>query len=197
MQQLWNSTVKQIIYANILQLACGLIAGILSVVATASFLGGSSSGAATSGALAIVFSLGTLAGFIWYFVKIIQFVNMQATEQDKAAINQVKISIIINIVASLLALIPAIGWIFALIGGLIASIMLILAFSQYGRSTALPAQGVAGAGQLKIYAIVALVGAILTIIPVIGGILSLICSIVAIVFMFMGWSKIATACPNK
>lgn len=197
MQNLWSSTVKQIIYANILQLVCGVLAGFYSLVAVASFVADSASGVASGGLMSLIFDFGAIGGFIWYFVKVIKFSQIQGDDQDTAAIDKLKIAILISLVAAVLALIPGLGWLFDLIGGIASAIMALLAFSDYSRSKTLPKKGVEGAGYLKIYAIIALVGVALSIIPVIGTILSLICSIVAIIFMFMGWSKVASSCPQK
>ena len=100
MQNLWSSTVKQIIYANILQLACGVLAGFYSLVAVASFAAGSASGVASGGLMSLIFDFGAIGGFIWYFVKVIKFSQIQGDDQDTAAIDKLKIAILISLVAA-------------------------------------------------------------------------------------------------
>lgn len=186
-----------IMYAIIAQMVLGLLAGIFEALGAAqaakSFFYQSSGNAYK--VISVICKVGALGAWVWYFLNISKFMLMQVNQPDKDAIGQVRLAIIINVAGAICAFIPAIGWVIALIAGIVAAILTIMGFAAFQKSDAMQPVGKQGAGQLKIYAILGLVAAVLAIIPLVGWILSLICSIAAIVLLFMGWNNVSKGAP--
>ena len=190
MKQLWKQTVMGIIWGLVVMMACEIITSITAIITAAGALVGSGETAVGFGALTIIFFLGVIAGFVWFFINLSKFIPMQKNDTDRAAISNVRLAYIIFIVGAVLAFIPVAGWIICLICDIAAYIILLLGFNSYSTSKALNETGRQGANLLKIYAILVLICAILAIIPFVN-IIAIIGEIVALVLLFMGWSKVS------
>lgn len=197
MQLEWKKVVNTIVYSLIVYMAAGLLAGIFDSIASlhklSGALGGSSNG--IWGVLAILMSIASIGGFVWFFVNVNKFIPLQKDASDAAAITGVRNAYIVSIAGIILAFIPAVGWIFSLICGLVSAIMLIMNYGKFSNSPVMNAVGKTGASNLKVAAILSLVGSILAIIPAVGWIFALICGIISIVFIFLGWTKVSNGCP--
>ena len=190
MNQVWKKTVMGIIWSLVLMLAGTILAGIMSVLAVAGGLLGSGGAFGAFGVMAIIFVLAALGGYIWFFINLSQFIPQQKTPEDRSAISNVRTAYIISLVGTILGLIPVAGIFLALICGLISSILLIIAYGNFSNSQAMNGTGRSGASLLKTAAIISLVCSILSIIPILN-ILAIIGQIVALILIFMGWSKVS------
>lgn len=186
MQQQWKSTVMNIIYSIIIYAVAGILAGVFGAFGTLN---------STANALKWVFFIIEIGGFVWYFMNLTKFITLQKNDADSAAVSGVRLAYIISIVGVLLSMIPAVGWIFGLICSIVSLVLLIINFGKLSNSTILPQGAKEGANLLKVSVIVSLVGAVLGIIPAVGWIFALLCGIVSIVLLFMGWSKVAANAP--
>lgn len=195
MEQQWSSTAKAILWSIAAEIIAAFLAGIFGALTTGAALMGSAGGTGAFGVLAIICVLAELAAFIIYFLKLNKFITLQTNKPDADAIAMVRNSVIVSVAAIICGYIPAIGWVIALLLGIAAAVMMIIGFNSFSKSTALPAMGLNGASQLKIYAILALVASIIVIIPVVGVILGGICSLVGLVFLFLGWNNVSKGCP--
>lgn len=195
MEQQWSSTAKAILWAIAAEIIAAFLATIFSALTTGAALMGNAEGTGTFGVLAIIFVLAELAAFIIYFLKLNKFITLQTNKPDADAISMVRNSVIVSVAAIICGCIPVIGWVIALLLGIAAAVMMIIGFNSFSKSTALPAMGLNGASQLKIYAILVLVASIIIIIPAVGAILSGICSLIGLVFLFLGWSNVSKGCP--
>ncbi|MCH5220460.1 MAG: hypothetical protein J1F20_07810 [Muribaculaceae bacterium] len=190
MQQVWKQTVMGVIWALVLMMAGSILMSISAMVAVAGALFGSSGAAGGFGFLTIVCLLAMIGGFVWFFINLSKFITIQQTDADRSAISNVRTSYIIFIVGAILNFIPVIGWIVNLICALVANILLIIAFNNFSNSQFMNPTGRSGASLLKVQAIITLICAILMIIPVVN-ILAIIGEIVALVLLFVGWSKVS------
>lgn len=190
MQQVWKQTVMGVIWALVLMMAGSILMSISAMVAVAGALFGSSGAAGGFGFLTIVCLLAMIGGFVWFFINLSKFITIQQTDADRSAISNVRTSYIIFIVGAILNFIPIIGWIVNLICALVANILLIIAFNNFSNSQFMNPTGRSGASLLKVQAIITLICAILMIIPVVN-ILAIIGEIVALVLLFVGWSKVS------
>ncbi len=105
-------------------------------------------------------------------------------------ISRLKIAIILGIVAVLFGWIPLLGTVVAGIVLIIAFIFEFLGYGNLKQSAPLGAEGQAGAGKLRISMIIMIVAAIISIIPGLGDVIAGILSLVALWFVFKGWSMI-------
>ena len=190
MQQVWKQTVMGVIWALVLMMAGSILMSISAMVAVAGALFGSSGAAGGFGFLTIVCLLAMIGGFVWFFINLSKFITIQQTDADRSAISNVRTSYIIFIVGAILNFIPVVGWIVNLICALVANILLIIAFNNFSNSQFMNPTGRSGASLLKVQAIITLICAILMIIPVVN-ILAIIGEIVALVLLFVGWSKVS------
>ena len=190
MQQVWKQTVMGVIWALVLMMVGSILMSISAMVAVAGALFGSSGAAGGFGFLTIVCLLAMIGGFVWFFINLSKFITIQQTDADRSAISNVRTSYIIFIVGAILNFIPVVGWIVNLICALVANILLIIAFNNFSNSQFMNPTGRSGASLLKVQAIITLICAILMIIPVVN-ILAIIGEIVALVLLFVGWSKVS------
>ncbi len=195
MEQQWSSTAKTILWAIAIEVIAGFLASIFGALTVGAGMLQSSGGMGAFGVLTVLFVLVAIAAFVVYFLKLNKFITLQTNKPDADAIAMVRNSVVVNIAGMICAYIPVVGWIIALLLNIAAAVMLILGFNAFSKSTALPPMGLNGAGQLKVYAILALVSAIIVIIPVVGGIIGGICSLVGLVFLFLGWNNVSNGCP--
>lgn len=136
----------------------------------------------------------TMTGFAAIVALVFYFIGLGSIKQalDEpgiAAISKLKLVAILGIIAAVLGWIPLVGAILGTILSIIAFIFELIAYNQLKKSDAIGVQGKAGAGQLFYSLIFILIAAAIGWIPVIGLIAPYL-SIVAIVFVFMGWNKI-------
>lgn len=107
-----------------------------------------------------------------------------------------KVAVILSLVAVIF------GWI-PLLGGIVAGILLAIAFlvelmgySAMKRSVSLGVEGQRGAGKLCISMIVLLVASIIDLFPLTGMVVGLI-SLIALWLIFQGWSGVLEGMENE
>lgn len=139
--------------------------------------------------------IAALIGLILYFIGLGKLKDSLDADGAKGA-SRLKIAVILSIVAVIF------GWI-PLLGGIIAGILLIIAFvveymgySAMKRSASLGTEGQNGAGKLCISMIVLLVAALIDLFPLTGMIVGLI-SLIALWFVFQGWNMILWGMEDK
>lgn len=195
MEQQWSSTTKSILWAIVIEMIAAIFAVIFGLLTVGSAAVNSSTGAGVFGILTALCGIAILAAFVIYFLKLCKFVTLQTNKPDADAISMVRNSVIVSIVAAICNFIPVVGGVICALLGIAASVMLILGFNSFSKSPVLPQIGLTGAGQLKVYAILALVGAVISLIPFVGPIINIICSIVGLIFLIMGWNNVSKGCP--
>lgn len=143
----------------------------------------------------ILTGIAALIGLILYFIGLGK-IKTSLDSNGIKGISKLKISIILSIIAVIF------GWI-PLLGGIIAGILLIIAFifeylgySNLKTSEPLGDEGKKGAGKLCTSMIIMLIASIVDIIPATGIIVSII-SLVALWFVFNGWNMILLGMEEK
>ena len=205
MEQQWYSTAKSILWAIVTQIVAtflmGVFIGLAAVSAAASILSGDSDVSMFAlftgggmGIVALLFALVALGAYVWYFLQLSKFITLQTNKPDADAIAMVRNSVIVGFVGLICSFIPVVGTIICGLLNIAAAVMVLLGFNSYSKSAVLPQVGKVGAGQLKVYAILAIVGAVLGIIPFIS-FLGGICNLVGLIFLIMGWNNVSKGCP--
>ena len=132
--------------------------------------------------------IAALVGLVLFFIGLGKL-QSGLDAKGAAGVSRLKIAVILSIVAVIFGWIPLLGGIVAGILLLIAFIIEFLGYTAMMQSSALGTQGQAGAGKLRISMIILLVGSIIGFFPLTGMVVGLI-SLVALWFVFKGWSMV-------
>lgn len=122
--------------------------------------------------------------------------RIQVTEMDENSVMRVRNGYILTIVATLIGFIPIVGGLIALIFYIIAYSRLIGGFKRLANSIYLPDSASAGFRQLRACTIWILVGSILSIIPFIGPIIRFLINFITFFVIVSSWSKIKKNGPE-
>lgn len=141
--------------------------------------------------LELIANLGVIAAVVLFFLRLGDWKALLIGNDEKA-VGQIRLAMILSLVATVLGFIPGIG-ILALLVSLAALILQLLGYSALKNSTTLPAKASEGAGKVFTSQILAIVAAIVVFIPIIGGIAALVCSIIGFIMMLKGWNLIANS----
>ena len=132
--------------------------------------------------------IAALVGLVLFFIGLGKL-QSGLDAKGAAGVSRLKIAVILSIVAVIFGWIPLLGGIVAGILLLIAFIVEFLGYTAMMQSSALGTQGQAGAGKLRISMIILLMGSIIGFFPLTGMVVGLI-SLVALWFVFKGWSMV-------
>lgn len=142
-----------------------------------------------------LFLIVAVLGFIWFFVSLTNFVSLQRDAADVKTIKNIRNAYLVSVLGALLTVIPAVGGFLNIACSIIALVMLIMGYNAYSQSAVLPSLAKSGALMLRNAVIISLVGSVIDLIPAVGGVLMFVCSVVAIIMLFMGWNRIANNPP--
>ena len=185
--QTWKAETQKILWGMIAVAVLGVLTGILSIVALAHTLMGGTPW------YMIVFPLLLIAAYVFYFLGINNMAK-NLTGEDQQSFLKLRLSLILSMVGVVCQFIPVAGGIIAGILGIIAAVFYLIAFKRLKDSATFPELARNGAKLLYVAAIIAIIGAALSIIPllnIIGGLLG----IAVFVLEVIGWVKIAKAEP--
>lgn len=130
----------------------------------------------------------TIAGFVIYFVGLGQL-KKGFDETGKKAIGMLEISAIIGIVGGFLNLIPFIG-IFAGLLFAVSFILELIGFLQLKNTSLLGPTAKSGVSQMVVASILALVGALFSIIPFLGHYVAIFFYFISLGLIISGWLRI-------
>lgn len=140
-------------------------------------------------------AVAALIGLILYFVGLGKL-KVSLDADGAKGVSRLKVAVILSLVAVIF------GWI-PLLGGIVAGILLAIAFlvelmgySAMKRSVSLGVEGQRGAGKLCISMIVLLVASIIDLFPLTGMVVGLI-SLIALWLIFQGWSGVLEGMENE
>lgn len=134
-------------------------------------------------------SIASLVG-LFIYMKSLSRIGAVVDEAGAKAFGKIKTAVILSLIAVFVGFIPLFGFIIA---GVLCIVAFFMEFSAYGAlksCEALGAEGMAGAGKLRTSMIILIIGAIIGIIPMIGGTIAGFLTIIALWFVFKGWSSI-------
>ncbi len=139
----------------------------------------------------ITTGIAALVGLVLFFIGLGKL-KSGLDEKGAQGVSRLKIAVILSIIAVIFGWIPLLGSIVAGILLIIAFIVEFLGYTAMTQSATLGTEGQAGAGKLRISMIILLAGSIIGFFPLTGMIVGLI-SLVALWFVFKGWSMILQA----
>lgn len=189
MKQVWKSTAMGIVYSLIIMMVASILTAFTAAATAVTAIFGSSS-AGGFVVLTVIFLLAMVGGFVWFFLNLSKFITLQRSDSDRTAISNVRTAYILFIAGTLLGLIPVAGIFINLICQIVAYVLLIIAYGNFANSPFMNEEGRSGASLLKTAAIINVICSVLMIIPFIN-ILAMIGSIVALVLLFLGWTKVS------
>ncbi|MDR2562908.1 MAG: hypothetical protein LBC98_03085 [Prevotellaceae bacterium] len=198
-QVLWTETTKKIFFGVLLY----SIAGILhSIVAPVSSLIGSMSDMASfasggkesvgDGLQIFVYLLlaGIVGGYILYFIGLTAFAKILDKDDGKAVLN-VRLGAILMMIAAVVSELAS-----SIAGGiiyLIGFIIMMLGFSKLKKSSSFPTKATKGASKLFVAMVLAIIGAIVGLIPLVGAVIEGILDIISFILILSGWATIKNA----
>lgn len=134
-------------------------------------------------------SIASLVGLVLYLVGLGKL--SQALDADgMAGASKLKIAVWLGIVGAIFGIIPLLGAIFAGIFAIIAFIFEFLGYTGLMKSDPLHQEGRDGARTLRLSMIIMVVAAIIGIIPLLGSVVAGFIALVALWFIYQGWTKV-------
>lgn len=137
----------------------------------------------------IMTTIAALVGLVLYLVGLSKF-SKSLDAEGQAGASKLKIAVWLGIVAAIIGIIPFLGAIIAAILGIIAFIFEFLGYSNLMKSDPLHEEGRDGAKTLRLSMIIMIIAAIFSIIPFAGSIIAGILTLVALWFVYKGWTKV-------
>ena len=142
--------------------------------------------------LELIANLAVIAAQVLFFIRLADWKNV-LVGKDAEAVGKLRLAMILSVVGIVIAFIPAIGWILALLLSIAALVLQLLGYAALKNSTTLPENASKGAGKVYTSQILAIVAVVVAWIPLIGGIGALVCEVIAFVMMLQGWKLIANS----
>lgn len=139
--------------------------------------------------------IAALVGLIMYWIGLGK-IRTSLDSVGEQGVSKLKIAVILGLVGVIIGWIPLIG---GIIGGILAILAFVFEFMGYGLlkgSNAIGNEGQIGAGKLRTSMIILLVAAVIGFIPGLG-IVEKILSIIAVWFVFQGWSLILSGMETR
>lgn len=200
-QQSWSKVTKSIYTAVLIYAVGNVVVGVLGPICSLVNTGSNIMSLATSGTLnsgpsgldifMTILRIAVLVGFILYLKGLIDFKKILNPE-NAAGIGKVFNGTILNIVGALVAFIPLLGWLGAIII-IIGFVLTMLGFMALKDSKTFPAKGRKGASSLFIAMLLSVIGGLLAFIPIIGGFIAMIVAIIVFFMTISGWASIKNA----
>lgn len=139
--------------------------------------------------------IAALVGLIMYWIGLGK-IRTSLDSVGEQGVSKLKIAVILGLVGVIIGWIPLIG---GIIGGILAILAFVFEFMGYGLlkgSNAIGNEGQIGAGKLRTSMIILLVAIVIGFIPGLG-IVEKILSIIAVWFVFQGWSLILSGIETR
>ena len=139
--------------------------------------------------------IAALVGLIMYWIGLGK-IRTSLDSVGEQGVSKLKIAVILGLVGGIIGWIPLIG---GIIGGILAILAFVFEFMGYGLlkgSNAIGNEGQIGAGKLRTSMIILLVATVIGFIPGLG-IVEKILSIIAVWFVFQGWSLILSGMETR
>ena len=134
-------------------------------------------------------SIAALVGLVLYLIGLGKLTK-SLDAVGMAGASKLKIAIWLGIVGAIFGIIPLLGAIIAGIFGIIAFIFEFLGYTNLMKSDTLHQQGRDGAKTLRLSMIIMVIAAIIGIIPLLGSVIAGIIALIALWFIYQGWTKI-------
>ena len=172
----WNRTTEAI-YKNVMLFAiAGIVASVFGMIPGLGWLGK-------------ICNFCVVAGYIAFYLRL-NDMELLADPNDAPAVNKLCLGTLLYILGIMLTEIPVAGWILGPICFIVSFVFMLLGYSTLKKSETFP--GREGMNLLFIAMIIAVVGAVINLIPLAGKIIANILYIVMFVLVLLGWKKVAT-----
>lgn len=177
MEKQWAVTTNSLYKSVLLFSIAGICASVFSMIPLTGFLENA-------------FDICVVFGYAAFIIRL-EDLSLIVNENDAKFVKNIKLGMILYVVALALDFFPAVGWILSGLVSIAAFVLLLMAYMNLKKSETFPETGRNGASTLFLAMILGVVASVLCIIPVIGTILGGILFIVCFVMNILGWKKIA------
>ncbi len=198
-------SVSKILKGLTIYIVCAFAAAIVGVIAVLSSAGALISAIATGdpeglmgaigiwGILSIVIGLGTIFGLFLQYGGLKAFAS-ELDSVGKSAANLIAVGVLLMIITQFLGIlgvfVPLVTGLISILCSIAAFVLNIIGYSSLQKSSSFNELGTAGAKQLFMGFIFAIIAVVCAFIPLIGAIAALVLNILYWVWMFKGWGKI-------
>ncbi len=201
----WSLTTKGLYNAVLIQTICGAATALISAIISIQLMSADSlsdlaalaDGASVWGILGIIVGIGSLVGFILFFMNIAKFKTL-VNANDAPAVGNIHTAMILTIVNAVLSIlgvfIPFLG-IITLIIAIIALVFQLMAYNALKNSTTFPDIAREGANKIFTAMIISLVAGFISglfsvLVPILG-LIAYLAVIYAWIMQLQGWALIA------
>lgn len=190
MTNLWKAGTLKAYYGYVAQLAIGLLGGFIVEMMTPNAME-MMMGASATGALvvSIIVAIASIAAFVYYLLGIKDMKAAAAGSNIEVGTSRLWTGAILGLCGSVLAVIPVIS----IIGALLGLAGFIVSWTGYSaiKANASDEKAKVGGGKLATVCLLSVIAAVAAFIPAAGWIISLVLEVVALVFALQGWKLIA------
>jgi hypothetical protein len=190
MTNLWKAGTLKAYYGYVAQLAIGLLGGFIVEMMTPNAME-MMMGASATGALvvSIIVAIASIAAFVYYLLGIKDMKAAAAGSNIEVGTSRLWTGAILGLCGSVLAVIPVIS----IIGALLGLAGFIVSWTGYSaiKANASDENAKVGGGKLATVCLLSVIAAVAAFIPAAGWIISLVLEVVALVFALQGWKLIA------
>lgn len=186
--QIWSQRTKTIYNGVLIYIICQLLYTIFGSIGAVTVTN-------TFRVLAYALLAGVIIGYFIFFKGLTDFRRLLGPA-DSAAINRVRMGVLLGLIAAILGFIRPIAWLNPVLSA-IGFILMLLGYNALKNSTTFPMEGRKGASRLFVAMILAIAGALLSLIPVAGGFINTVCLIVVVFMTLSGWAAIRDSSPAE
>ena len=190
MANLWKAGTQKAYYGYVAQLAIGLLGGfiveMMSPSAVELVMGANMTGALV---VSVVVGIASIAAFVYYLLGIKDMKAAAAGSNIQVATSRLWTGAVLGLVGSVIAIIPAIG----IVGALLSLAGFIVSWTGYSelKNNAGDENAKVGGAKLANVCLLSVIAAVAAFIPAAGWIIALVLEVVALVFALQGWKLIA------
>lgn len=141
------------------------------------------------------FPLLVLLGYLLFYLALSDFMRLQRSEADRTAVHGVRQAYILFFIAALTCYLWWPGKLAALVLVIIGYVKLLTGYHRLKRSATFSEKARSGAELLFVAGIMTLVGYVIGYMPLIGDLFESVISLIAFIFMLVGWGRIRSGAP--
>lgn len=191
-KQFTQVSIKNIMMGLILYIFSGTVGGIISMMFDASSMFSEPEPFdATSVIIKILFAAATVYG-LYLYMKGLKTFAAQLDEMGQNGLKLVLTGVILTIVGAIVSVLPLLGGVIATICVLVAAIISLIGFNKLKQSNAIGEAGLKAAKTLSLSALLLVIAEGVDFIPLMGW-AAYILLILHYIFLFIGWNRMKQA----
>lgn len=141
------------------------------------------------------FPLLVLLGYLLFYLALSDFMRLQRSASDRSAVHGIRLAYILFFIAALACYLWWPGKLAALVLVIIGYVKLLTGYHRLKRSATFSEKARSGAELLFVAGIMTLVGYVIGYMPLIGDLFESVISLIAFIFMLVGWGRIRCGAP--